>query len=67
MAVCAAFIWFTGVLAFLLRILLVWENKKLDEKYGKREEIIARKTGDSSGHESVRSEENYGEAFRFVL
>lgn len=67
MAICAAFIWFTGFLALGLRILLVRENKKLDKKYGTREEIIARRTGEVTGYESVHSEENYGENFRYIL
>ena len=67
MAICAAFIWFTGVLAVSLRLLLVWENKKLDKKYGTRAAIIASRTGDAAGHESVQSEENYGETFRYIL
>ena len=67
MAICAAFIWFTGVLAVSLRMLLIWENKKLDKKYGTRAAIIARRTGDEAGQVSVQSEENYGEAFRYIL
>ncbi|KAL8830974.1 MAG: hypothetical protein Q9191_001123 [Dirinaria sp. TL-2023a] len=67
MAICAAFTWFTGALAIGLRLLLIWENEKLDKKYGTRAAIIARRTGDLAGQESVQSEENYGEAFRYIL
>ncbi|KAI9835273.1 MAG: hypothetical protein M1819_002417 [Sarea resinae] len=31
---CAAFMFFTGILALTLRQLLAWENKQLDRKYG---------------------------------
>ncbi|RFU26658.1 hypothetical protein B7463_g9683, partial [Scytalidium lignicola] len=34
MWICAAFMLFNGFLALTLRTLLVWENKKLDAKYG---------------------------------
>lgn len=67
MAICAAFTWFTGALAIGLRLLLIWENEKLDKKYGTRATIIARRTGDLAGQESVQGEENYGEAFRYIL
>lgn len=66
MAMCAAFIFFSGFLAFSSRLPFVWENKKLDRKYGTQEEVIARRTGESTGYESVHSKENYGLAFRYV-
>jgi dipeptide/tripeptide permease len=34
-SVCAAFMFFNALLALSLRLLLAWENKKLDQKYGK--------------------------------
>lgn len=37
MWVCASFMIFNGFLAFGLRTLLVWENKKLDQRYGVRD------------------------------
>lgn len=67
MAICATFIFFTGFLAFTLRLLLAWENKKLDRKYGTREEVIARRTGASTANVTVHGEENYGPAFRYIL
>ena len=67
MSICAAFIFFTGFLAFGLRLLLVYENKKLDQEHGTLEEIVARRTGDPSAHESLEGEENYGATFRNVL
>jgi dipeptide/tripeptide permease len=60
MWVCAGFMLFNGFLAVLLRCLLVWENKKLDEKYGVRE--------DGVGKEDVTvGEENEGPRFRYIL
>ena len=66
-SICAAFIFFNGLLAFGLRILLVWENKKLDEKYGPQVARVIGQTGDPAGKESVVAEENYGPTFRYVL
>ncbi len=66
-AISAAFTWFTAVLALGLRCLLVWENEKLDAKYGPREQAVAMQTGDQSGHESAVAEENYGATFRYIL
>lgn len=63
-AICAAFIFFNGFLAFGLRCLLKWENKKLDEKYGVPPFQGTNQTG---GKESAVSEENYGPSFRYVL
>ena len=34
-SICAAFMFFNAFLALSLRLLLMWENKKLDGKYGK--------------------------------
>lgn len=57
MWVCAAFMLFNGFLAILLRTLLVWENKKLDRKFGP----VIKRTGAEEG------EENDGPRFRYVL
>lgn len=64
MAISAAFTFFTGVLAFGLRTLLVWENRKLDQKYGSRGN---RDTGEAKGDGMAVGEENYGPNFRYVL
>jgi hypothetical protein len=61
-SICAAFMFFNGLLALGLRTLLVWENKKLDQKHGTQVE-----TGNVDVTKSVVAEENYGPAFRFVL
>lgn len=53
---CASFMIFVAVLAIALRTVLKWENKRLDEKYGKLEE-----GGVRAGLESE------GPNFRYVL
>ncbi|KAL8642357.1 MAG: hypothetical protein Q9228_000942 [Teloschistes exilis] len=67
MWVCAAFTLFTGFLAFCLRFLLVWENKKLDQKYGPKLDLRSGHDGDPSGIKTDVGEENYGPSFRYVL
>ena len=63
---------FNGVLALGLRFLLVWENKKLDEKYG----VVGRTDGDGKTQDGkggvVESgagigDENDGPRFRYCL
>lgn len=49
---------FNAFLAMALRTLLVWENKKLDERYGT---VHKRKIGEVDG------EENEGPGFRYIL
>ncbi|KAJ5042449.1 uncharacterized protein L3040_004997 [Drepanopeziza brunnea f. sp. 'multigermtubi'] len=56
--ICAAFMLLNGVLALSLRFLLVWENKKLDEKHG----IV-----DSAEEVGTIGEENAGPKFRYIL
>jgi hypothetical protein len=50
------------LLSLLLRTILVWENKKLDRKYGTLQEAAAR--GEGKRRVGV---ENYGPSFRYVL
>ncbi|KAF4627811.1 hypothetical protein G7Y89_g10341 [Cudoniella acicularis] len=59
MWVCAGFMVFNGLLALGLRTLLMWENRKLDRKYGPVRE----------GEEGVprAGDENDGPRFRYVL
>lgn len=66
MAISAAFTFFTGVLAFGLRCLLVWENSKLDKKYGSNKSRVVNQPG-AQGAESEVGEENYGPTFRYIL
>lgn len=61
MSICAAFMFFTTLLALSLRFLLVWENRGLEKKYGPRVEVSLDKG------ESPIAEENYGSNFRYVL
>lgn len=63
-AVCAAFMFFTTFLALSLRMLLAWENKRLDRAYGTKAEREARRSDEKGG---AVSEENYGPDFRYVL
>lgn len=61
---------FTTLLVIGLRILLVRENKKLDQKYGTIEEQKARLVeARERGEEITQMEavENYGPMFRYVL
>lgn len=67
MSICAAFTFLVTFLALALRTLLVWENRKLDEKYGYRVKRINRRQGEERGEENAVSEENYGPQFRYVL
>lgn len=62
MWICAAFMFFTSVLALSLRTLLVSENRKLDKKYGPRVEADPTKEA-----EIPVGVENYGADYRFVL
>lgn len=66
MAISAAFTFFTGLLAFGLRTLLAWENRKLDEKYGSNKTRPVNQPG-AQGQESDVGEENYGPTFRYIL
>ena len=66
MAISAAFTFFTGMLAFGLRTLLVWENHNLDKKYGSNKDRAVNQPGaKSQGMEA--GEENYGPTFRYIL
>ena len=67
MWVCAAFMLFNGVLAIGLRTLLVWENKRLDAKYGVVRRVDGKgEVGDGGSAVGV-GEENDGPRFRYVL
>jgi cyanate permease len=66
-SLCGAFMFFNGFLALALRVLLIWENKKLDRIHGTREEIRARREAESTEKNAAFAEENYGPSFRNVL
>ncbi|KAF7714775.1 MFS-type transporter [Penicillium ucsense] len=61
MSICAAFMFFTAILALCLRLLLAWENRKLDNTYGPRVDSNPGKGGE------IAAEDNYGAGFRYVL
>ncbi|KAL9014382.1 MAG: hypothetical protein Q9173_000959 [Seirophora scorigena] len=67
MWVSAAFTLFTGFLALCLRTLLMWENKKLDEKYGWKADPHPADGVNLSTQKTAVAEENYGPSFRYVL
>lgn len=60
MSICAAFMFFTTLLALGLRFLLVCENRGLDKKYGSRVEP-------NNKVAAAAGEDNYGARFRYVL
>lgn len=64
-AICAAFMFFTTLLALGLRFLLVWENKQLDKQYGS----VAERTTGAAGEkvDETVGEENYGANYRYML
>lgn len=70
-SVCAAFMFFTTLLAIGLRTLLWRENKRLDKKYGTLQEQRARlaaEHGDGTVHAKDETGiENYGPMYRNVL
>ena len=61
MSICAAFMVFAAVMALALRILLVWENRRLDQKYANRSE------GKETDQGAAVAVEDYGPNFRYVL
>lgn len=67
MSICAAFTFFIGILAFGLRTLLVWENKKLDTLYGSHIYEGNKSKDQSHNGEGTVGEENYGPHFRYIL
>lgn len=68
MWVYASFMLFNGCLALGLRTLLVWENKKLDRKYGVVGQVYGDgKVGDGKSPEIGVGDENDGPRFRYVL
>lgn len=72
-SVCAGCMFFASFLAILLRVVLVWENRRLDRQYGT---IAQQKQAMGGGQEREEAAgktakgvavENYGPMFRFVL
>ncbi|KAI2634219.1 MFS general substrate transporter [Hypomontagnella submonticulosa] len=61
MSICAGFMFFSALLALAQRVLLMWENSRLDRKYGP----VSKDRTDSEPDDVAQ--ENYGPKFRFVL
>ena len=61
MSVCAAFMFFTALVALLLRFVLMWENRRLDQKYG---ESVG---GSRNTNREDIAAEDYGPRFRYAL
>ncbi|KAK6848789.1 MFS transporter [Apiospora arundinis] len=77
-SICAAFMFFTALLALTLRTLLQHENRKLDRQYGTLDEQKARAaaatavsvsedTGPDEAWGEEAAMENYGPMFRYIL
>jgi dipeptide/tripeptide permease len=60
-SICAAFMFFNAFLALSLRLLLAWENKKLDQKYGKVQGDKTSTKLEAEQESAHVGEENYGE------
>lgn len=62
MSICAGFMFFAAIMAFALRLLLIWENRKLDQTY-------SNKSGEGKETDlgAVVAVEDYGPNFRYVL
>ena len=59
-SICAAFMFFNAFLALSLRLLLAWENRKLDQKYGKLGQSKVSATAEVEPEAAQVGEENYG-------
>jgi hypothetical protein len=67
-SICAGFMFFNAFLALSLRTLLVFENRKLDEKYGQRNDTTVTPPGDGKVVADAHvGGENYGSTFRYIL
>ena len=66
---CAIFMGCTCVLAVSLRVLLAWENARLDAQYGTLEEQRLRRVqaGEDQKNLDMSGTENYGPEYRYVL
>lgn len=65
-SICAAFMFFSALLALTLRTLLAWENRKLDKQYGTLAEQKANATA-ATEEQQQEGVENYGPMYRYVL
>lgn len=61
MIVCAVFMFFTAIMALILRFIMVWDNRRLNQKYGKPA------GGSKNLDKDDIAAENYGPNFRYAL
>ncbi|KAI4715808.1 MFS general substrate transporter [Aureobasidium sp. EXF-10727] len=70
-SICAAFMFFNGLLALFLRTLLAYENRKFDKQYGTIEEqknrIASTEGSKEAAVEANTGVENFGPMYRYVL
>jgi hypothetical protein len=70
-SICAAFMFFNGILAISLRTYLAWQNRKLDQQYGTIEEqksrLAATEGTKGAAIEANTAVENFGPMYRYVL
>lgn len=68
-SICAGFMFLFCILALVLRTILVWENKRLDKKYGTvaQQRLAMQEESTRGGHKHEVGIENYGPLFRYVL
>jgi hypothetical protein len=72
-SICAGFLFFTTILACALRLLLGWENRKLDRQYGTLEEQRSRAANAAAAGDGELKAgmelglESYGPMYRYVL
>ena len=67
MSICAAFMFFAAIVSLALRVLLVWENGRLDRKYGGGSTPIKDEIRTPDEEDSSVGVEDYGPRFRYVL
>ena len=69
MSVCAAFMFFCAIVSVALRMLLVWENGRLNRKYAGKGAPVEGGNNLPAPDEKSHSVgvENYGPDFRYVL
>ncbi|KAL8993865.1 MAG: hypothetical protein Q9188_007214 [Gyalolechia gomerana] len=68
MSICAAFMFSATIMSLALRILLIWENKRLEEKYaGAINAVKVEQEATPNQNEMDVGVEDYGPKFRYVL
>lgn len=68
MSICAAFMFSATIMSLALRIMLIWENKRLEEKYaGAINAVKVEQEATPNQNEMDVGVEDYGPKFRYVL